>query len=592
MMTLLIDSAIRSLAFAAAVAAMLWVLRVRSVTIRMAAWTVVLFGALLLPIAAPMMPPLRIPVAEAAIGEPVTILPTVVISMATRRIPARHAPAGFDWPQAVETFYLVAAACLLGRLTFGWLVSRRVLRSSEPVSDPRVLEVLDAQSRLAELASTPSIRQSAALAVPITLGWRKPSITLPDSWREWDRAKLAAVLAHELSHIRRGDYAVLFLSSIYRAIFWFNPLGWWLDKHLRELAEQASDEWALHTTEDRTQYAEILLGFFEALQQQRSRIRWQRLGGHGVAMARGARAGRRIDRILAFDRRISTPARRPVMAGFAILAVPLFYFCGSLHPVAIAQAAASAGSRAVSPASSASAQSTSQGAGRAYSFGRESYSDDDSTSSSRESHAKTDDSYIIVSGDVTTMSGSSRDLAHAMARRAELGDDFIWFRRNGKSYIIRDADFLREAHKLFAPQQELGRKQGELGDEQAKLGDQQAKLGDQQSAVRTTPPDLTREIELLKEKLKSAGTSEELGDVQALLGELQSKVAAAQERIGDEQAKLGDQQSKLGDQQAELGRKQAELGEEQARAAEEATRKLKRMIDDAFKKGIVQPDSH
>ena len=260
-------------------------------------------------------------------------------------------------------------------------------------------------------------------------------------------------------------------------------------------------------------------------------------------MARSAHAGRRIERILAEDRPLSAPARWPVMAGLATLAIPLLYVCGTFQPVAMAQQAPS--------------------------------------------HM---DSYIVVTGDNTTMSGSSSDVEHAMRMRAKIGDDFIWFRREGKGYVIRDAGVLKAAHKLFEPQEELGRRQGELGEQQSKLGELQSALGEKQGGVRVAVRDLTREIEKLKEKVKTASTSDELGEVQALLGDLQSKVADQQSHIGDQQSRLGEEQAKLGEQQAKLGEQQAKLGEEQAKRAEEATRELKKLIDDAFKKGLVEPE--
>jgi beta-lactamase regulating signal transducer with metallopeptidase domain len=543
MISLLIESALRSLAFAGAIGLVLRIGRVRDVGTRLAAWTCVLYGALLLPFAVPFLPVLPVPMLGRAASQNAVVLPAPRIHRTA--ISIKPAPIRVDRLTGGVDLYLAVTLGLLGRLAFALMVTRRLRRRSHPVTDAHVLAILRAQ---AGARKAPELSESSALAVPITLGWLRPCIILPDSWREWPDSKTEAVLAHELSHVSRSDYATLLAASLYRSIFWFNPLAWWLDKHLRDLAEQASDDSALRTTTDRTHYAEVLLEFFEALQNRRGRIRWQ-----GVAMARGASAGRRIDRILAEDRALSTPARWPVMAVLAALAVPLLYLAGAFQPVVMAQP--------TPPAPQAV-----------------------------RSGDKSEDSYVIVSGDTTTMSGSDSDFDRVAGFRYKIGDQFIWFRRNGKAYIIRDAAILKAAHKLFEPQQELGRQQSELGDQQAKLGELQAELGAKQSSVRTTPADLARDIEKLKEKLKTAGTAEELGDVQALLGELQSKIAEKQAHIGDQQSKLGEAQAKLGEQQAELGEKQAKLGEEQAKRAEEASRQLKKLIDEALQKGLVEPE--
>jgi|CZKS01.1.fsa_nt_gi beta-lactamase regulating signal transducer with metallopeptidase domain len=544
MISLLVESTIRSLAFAGAIGLVLEVGRVRDVGTRLAAWTCVLYGALLLPLAVPFLPPLPVHMPSRAANQKVIVLPVATQPTYRRAIFTEAPRVQFNWRTVAADLYLAIAIGLLCRLAFGVFATRRLRRASRPVSDTRLQSILSAQGLQAGIRKLPELAESSALAVPITIGWARPSIILPDSWREWSDEKTEAVLAHELSHVRRGDYATLLAASLYRCIFWFSPLAWWLDKQLRELAEQASDDSALRVTTDRTHYAEVLLGFFKALHNERGRIRWQ-----GVAMARGARADRRIDRILAEDRKLSTPARWPVMAALAAVTIPILYLSGAFQPVAMAQP---------TPATQSSGKSL--------------------------------DSYIIVSGDETTMSGSNGDFDRALGFRYKIGDEYIWFRRDGKAYVIRDAGILKAAHKLFEPQHELGRRQGELGEQQGKLGELQAKLGDLQSSVRTTPPDLTRDIEKLKEKLKKAGTAEDLGDVQAMLGELQAKVAEQQARLGNEQAKFGEEQAKLGERQAKLGEQQAKLGEEQAKHAEEASRQLKLLIDEAFKKGLVEPE--
>ena len=328
MTSLLIESALRSLAFAGAIGLALQIGRVRDVGTRLAAWTCVLYGALLLPLAVPFLPALPVPMLSRAAGQKMIVLPAATPRIYGAAIPAGAAPVRFDWRSAGVDLYLAVTLGLLGRLAFGLMVTRRLRRKSQPVNDDHILTILRAQA----VRKVPELAESSALAVPITLGWMRPAIVLPDSWREWPDSKTEAVLAHELSHVSRGDYATLLAAALYRSIFWFSPLAWWLDKQLRELAEQASDDSALRATADRTHYAEVLLEFFEALQNKRGRIRWQ-----GVAMARGASAGRRIDRILAEDRRLSTSARWPVLAALAALAIPLLYLAGAFQPVAMAQ---------------------------------------------------------------------------------------------------------------------------------------------------------------------------------------------------------------------------------------------------------------
>ena len=60
MISLLVESTIRSIAFAGVIGLVLQLGRVRDVSTRLAAWTCVLYGALLLPLAVPFLPPLAV----------------------------------------------------------------------------------------------------------------------------------------------------------------------------------------------------------------------------------------------------------------------------------------------------------------------------------------------------------------------------------------------------------------------------------------------------------------------------------------------------------------------------------------------------
>ncbi len=129
------------------------------------------------------------------------------------------------------------------------------------VDAPRVTGRLASRARALGLALVPPAAESEMISVPVTLGVLRPAILLPSGWREWDDTKLDAVIAHEMSHVARRDTLTQRLSLLHCAIFWFSPLAWWLNRHLADLAEQASDEAALSCGTDRKAYARTLLGF-------------------------------------------------------------------------------------------------------------------------------------------------------------------------------------------------------------------------------------------------------------------------------------------------------------------------------------------
>jgi beta-lactamase regulating signal transducer with metallopeptidase domain len=127
---------------------------------------------------------------------------------------------------------------------------------------------------------------------PVTIGFFRPIVILPVAWREWPAWKQDAVLAHEMAHAARRDPLVQWLALLNRAIFWFHPLAWWLERQLSMLAEQACDDAVLDRGHDAHDYAQCLLTFARAVADAGARINvW------GMPMP-GTVLSRRIYRIL------------------------------------------------------------------------------------------------------------------------------------------------------------------------------------------------------------------------------------------------------------------------------------------------------
>jgi hypothetical protein len=324
------------------------------------------------------------------------------------------------------------------------------------------------------LETAPELAESPAVVVPVTLGVWRPIILLPPAWRAWSEEKIQAVLAHELSHVVRKDALTRALAAIHRGVFWFSPLAWWLERHLAALAEQASDDAALRTMADRTLYAEVLLGFYGDLQGAVGRVRWE-----GVAMTSGKQAQRRVDRILDSSRRLSAGLRKPAWVALALLGAPVIYLLAAVEPVAankfhtedarvlaapLASPAAEpvmAGMQAqpavpatpAAPATPATLKPAPAAAAKAATAPRPLVGEWNYGDSSED--------VIITFGESFSGSGSfhQSDLKRLVALRRQGNADFIWFRRNGKAYIIRDAATVQQAKAFFAPQEALGKQQ-------------------------------------------------------------------------------------------------------------------------------------
>jgi multidrug efflux pump subunit AcrA (membrane-fusion protein)/beta-lactamase regulating signal transducer with metallopeptidase domain len=299
--------AIRSSALILCGALLLWALRVKDSAIRLAAWTVILFGSLAIPMLTPVLPKLPLVVMHAAVrpvGTPVVIndLTPVPAQGAMPSAGSRVVvPRPFDWARVVMAIYALIALALLLRLCAGLAMSLRLLRGSRATD--RAVEGIE-------------IRESDGVAAPVALGIVRPAIVLPGDWRQWDGAKLDAVLAHERAHIRRFDPLVQFISAIHRALLWHSPLSWLLHQRIVRVAEEVSDDAAVAVTGDRAFYAEVLLGFME-----RGVVGTR---GLGVPMARYGRPDERIHRILD-GKALSRGVTRWSVAAILALGSPIAY---------------------------------------------------------------------------------------------------------------------------------------------------------------------------------------------------------------------------------------------------------------------------
>lgn len=527
----MIDSAWRSLAIGSAAWIALKTLRFEDPRTRKMIWTAVLVSACLMPLwrtarigAVRWQAPALL---SHTIGKN---LPSVVEGP---RGPARLGLLPSDHEKQpplspiryIVFLYWTVTATLLARLLVGLLAALRVWR----------------RAKNAELSKglPPSVRVSKTLEIPVTIA---SGVVLPASFEDWDSSKLNAVLTHELSHVREGDFFWQLVAKLYACFFWFSPLGWFLCKELTILAEMVSDECALCVCNDRFHYAELLLEFAA---RAHGRL-------PGAAIARPNQLRTRIERILDQRGQYVVDLRRR-LALAAVLA-PVLFMAATLS---INVKAATNDSVATITASKAQ-----------------------------------DGSYVIVSGDSVSMSGSSQDAERAKGLKNRMRGDYIWFRSNGKEYVIDDPKLVGEARKLFHPQEELGRMQASFGAKQAKLGEVQAELGKLQAGVSVDAPDVDKKLAEVEKSIKSLNQKtkqQDVTEVQAKLAELQASLATAQALAGDKQAALGDRQAKLAEEQARLGEQQAQLGDQQAKLAEEASRKMKSILDNAVRSGVARP---
>jgi hypothetical protein len=156
------------------------------------------------------------------------------------------------------------------------------------------------------------------LASPISWGLMRPVILLNNRAVE-ATGEAEAIIAHELAHVARMDWAKLLLARIATALFWFNPLVWILAREAHQLREEAADDSVLAADIVDTDYAQLLVGV------ARHECPGLLLGAHGVAPSKSSLA-RRVARVLD-GKSVRGPVARSfalgVFSGAVLVAAPL-----------------------------------------------------------------------------------------------------------------------------------------------------------------------------------------------------------------------------------------------------------------------------
>jgi hypothetical protein len=419
----------------------------------------------------------------------------------------------------------------------------------------------------------------------------KPVVVLPPGWRAWEERKLAAVLAHESAHVLRRDPLRQLLASIYRAIFWFHPLAWWLHRELAELAESASDDAALAATRDETFYAEVLLNYFASAPR---REQWD-----AVAMALQGKATKRMERILNTGRKLSRGLSGGAIAALMITAVPALYFAGSATPVwAVANAQQPPPAPAAPPAPKPPAGIIDgvpggvQGGVPGGVIGGvpggipggvpAPRSEDLIAPEPPEAPEPPDldgletddgDQFAIVTSDAGQISGSmdAADRERLSALKKKMGSDFLWFKRGGEEYIIRDPAVIAELKKSFDAIKEQGRLMGENGRAQAEAARKMAQ------AVREKIQPQEAELRRLAEQM-----ARQAAELQAQIGN-DDNMRRLQSQMHELEKQFSDKNSGFAKMQRDLEKQLKSMELDLNHGAEQLQELLKRLEDEALR---------
>ena len=110
------------------------------------------------------------------------------------------------------------------------------------------------------------VYSSDRISSPLVTGFRRQVILLPEYMlTALSPEALTGILHHEYGHIHRNDMRVMIIQRLLCAIFWWNPVIYFMSARLDRSREMACDERAALITGDALQYARSLLSGAEQI---------------------------------------------------------------------------------------------------------------------------------------------------------------------------------------------------------------------------------------------------------------------------------------------------------------------------------------
>lgn len=176
-----------------------------------------------------------------------------------------HTQSILPWVDLIWMFGILLFAV---RATGGWWQLEQLRRTARGVVPAHVIESLVRVCERLNVGRRIILRVSDQVISPMVMGVWQATVILPVSAiLHLSTEELEAVLAHELGHVRRWDYACNLMQTGLETLLFFHPAVWWLSRIVRDRREVCCDEIAVRTCSNPVVYAQTLL----RLEEQKTR---------------------------------------------------------------------------------------------------------------------------------------------------------------------------------------------------------------------------------------------------------------------------------------------------------------------------------
>jgi beta-lactamase regulating signal transducer with metallopeptidase domain len=253
------------------------------------------------------------------------LLPVLSFYLERKSAGAGNTPAVFTVSTSIASYLFIVWAVIalagLARVVLATFQLRRLRSHATPVEMESLPADMGCLIEDAQKSRPVSVLVSERLEVPTAIGFRKPAVILPAWMLESTPAEeLKYILLHELAHLSRRDDWTNLAQKILKALLFFLPSVWWIERRLSLDREMACDDAVLVHSGTPHGYAECLAHVAE-----RSFLRKQ-IALAQAAVGRVRQLTARVTRILDPERPRATQLWKPavpvVMAVALLCAVP------------------------------------------------------------------------------------------------------------------------------------------------------------------------------------------------------------------------------------------------------------------------------
>ena len=177
--------------------------------------------------------------------------------------PTAAPAAAMDWTAMVLALWAagaLAAASMMGLHVVR--LRRRIYRFGTSPSS-RIMSIYEHSRQELGVSRKVRLMVQPVLRAPAVMGILKPLLVLPEDIEAHDDEQIRHICLHELSHLKRGDLAVILLLNALSAVYWFNPCVWLCFGFIRRDMESACDQRVLEKlgTQARQYYIGTVLRF-------------------------------------------------------------------------------------------------------------------------------------------------------------------------------------------------------------------------------------------------------------------------------------------------------------------------------------------